>query len=54
MLVVGMHDVRIGNWLSVWQLKDEDDWGGVPSCVRGCIDRIEGEGGYDSVEVTRK
>ena len=41
-----MHDGCIGNWSSVWQLKNEEDDGeGVPSCDRGCRDRIEGEGG---------
>lgn len=54
MLSSGMHDFRVGNRLSVWQLEDEDDGEGVPSFVRGCRNPIEGKGGQDSVEVTRK
>ena len=40
-----MHNGCIGNWSSVWQLRNEDDGEGVPNGVRGCGDRIEGEGG---------
>lgn len=49
-----MHDDRIENWSTVWQLKNEDDGEDMPNCVRGCGDRIEGEGGYDSAEVMKK
>lgn len=31
MLGTGMHDIRIANWLSVWQLKGEDDGEGLPN-----------------------
>ena len=45
MLVIRMHDDRIENWSTAWQLKDEDDGEHMPNCVRGCGDRIEGKGG---------
>lgn len=51
-----MHDGRIEDWSTGWQLKgEEDDGEGMPNGVRGCGDRIEGEGGgYDSAEVMKK